>query len=68
MNDLLKINFDTEQPTVSARDLHEQLHIKTAFKDWFPRIDVLCGVGGKHYGRKEKNDRSRTESSWNQYD
>ena len=42
MNDLLKINFDTEQPTVSARDLHEQLNIKTAFKDWFPR---MCEYG-----------------------
>ena len=28
MNELLKINYDTETPTVSARDLHEQLHIK----------------------------------------
>lgn len=25
MNELLKINYDTETPTVSARDLHEQL-------------------------------------------
>lgn len=38
MNDLLKINYETEQPTVSARDLHEGLEIKTAFKDWFPRM------------------------------
>ena len=29
MNELLKINYETEQPTVSARDLHEQLHIDT---------------------------------------
>lgn len=42
MNELLKINYDTETPTVSARDLHEQLHIKTAFKDWFPR---MCEYG-----------------------
>ena len=36
MNELVKVNFDTQ--TVSARELHEQLHIKTAFKDWFPRM------------------------------
>lgn len=30
MNEVLKINYETEQPTVSARDLHEQLNIKTA--------------------------------------
>ena len=40
MNELLNVNFDTQ--TVSARELHEQLHIKTAFKDWFPR---MCEYG-----------------------
>lgn len=38
MNNLIRINYDTEQPTVSARDLHDGLEIKTAFKDWFPRM------------------------------
>lgn len=38
MNDLISINYETEHPTVSARDLHEGLDIKTAFKDWFPRM------------------------------
>ena len=42
MNDLLKINFDTEQPTVSARDLHEALGIRERFSLWFSRYaDVL---------------------------
>lgn len=31
MNELLKINYETEQPTVSARDLHEALEIKSNF-------------------------------------
>lgn len=38
MNDLIKINYDTEQPTVSARDLHEGLEIKSNFTTWFERI------------------------------
>ena len=38
MNELIEINYTTEQPTVSARDLHEGLEIGTAFKDWFPRM------------------------------
>lgn len=42
MNNLLKINYETEQPTVSARDLHEQLHIETPFKKW---IDRMCDYG-----------------------
>lgn len=33
MNELIKINYETEQPTVSARDLHEKLHIGTRFND-----------------------------------
>lgn len=37
-NVLIPINFDGEQPTVSARDLHTGLEIRTAFKDWFPRM------------------------------
>lgn len=42
MDDLIKINYETEQPTVSARELHEGLEIKTAFNDWFPR---MCEYG-----------------------
>lgn len=33
MNGLLKINYETEQPTVSARELHEGLEINTRFND-----------------------------------
>lgn len=42
MDNLLRINYESEQPTVSARDLYEKLNIKTAFKDWFPR---MCEYG-----------------------
>jgi len=42
MNELIRINYETEQPSVSARDLHEGLEVKTAFKDWFPR---MCEYG-----------------------
>lgn len=38
MNEILKINYETESPTVSARDLHEKLEIATHFRDWFPRM------------------------------
>lgn len=38
MNYLIRINYDTEQPMVSARDLHEGLEIGTRFNDWFPRM------------------------------
>lgn len=42
MNELIKIDYSGEKPAVSARDLHEFLEVKTAYKDWFPR---MCEYG-----------------------
>ena len=39
MNELIKVNYDSEHPTVSAKDLHEKLNIETPFKKW---IDRMC--------------------------
>lgn len=38
MENLIPVNYDAEQPTVSARDLHEGLEINTDFRKWFPRM------------------------------
>ena len=38
MENLIPVNYDAEQPTVSARDLHEGLGINTDFRKWFPRM------------------------------
>lgn len=38
MEILIPVNYDSEQPTVSARDLHEGLEINTDFRKWFPRM------------------------------
>ena len=35
MNELIKINYETEQPTVSARELHKALAIEKRFSAWF---------------------------------
>lgn len=35
MNELIKINYETEQPTVSARELHKALSIEKRFSAWF---------------------------------
>lgn len=43
MNELVKINYENlDCPTVSGRELHEALGVKTAYKDWFPR---MCEYG-----------------------
>ena len=50
MNKLLKINTtDSERITVSARDLHEALEVKTQFKDWFPRMCEYGFEDGKDF-------------------
>lgn len=38
MQDLIKINYESKQPTVSARELHEGLGISTKFATWFERM------------------------------
>lgn len=40
--DLIRINYDSEAPTVSARQLHEGLEINTRFNDWYKR---MCEYG-----------------------
>lgn len=42
MNELIAVTYENDRPVVSARDLHELLEVKTAYKDWFPR---MCEYG-----------------------
>lgn len=52
MNELITVNYETETPTVSARELHEKLNIDTPFKKW---IDRMCEYGfeiGKDFWTK----------------
>ncbi|MCG1024523.1 antA/AntB antirepressor family protein [Dehalobacter sp.] len=48
MNNLIPISYDSVNPTVSGRNLHEALNVATPYKDWFPR---MC-----EYGFKEGKD------------
>lgn len=47
-NNLIEINNTNGIQAVSARELHEKLGIKTAYKDWFPRM--------LEYGFEENKD------------
>ena len=38
MNELLRVNYDSDRITLSARELHEFLQIETPFKKWFLRM------------------------------
>ena len=49
MNDLIKVNYDNEdRPTVSGRELHAALEVKTDYPHWFDRM--------KEYGFTEGED------------
>ena len=42
MNELIKVNYDSEKPTVLGRDLYEALGVKTPYTQWFER---MCEYG-----------------------
>jgi len=42
LNELIKINFESERPTVLGRELHEFLEVGTPYDKWFPR---MCEYG-----------------------
>lgn len=50
MNELIKVNYDNDTPTVSGRELHELLEIKSEYSHWFSR---MC-----EYGFSENTDYS----------
>jgi Phage anti-repressor protein len=65
MNELIKVNYtESEQPTVSGRELHKALEIKTAYKDWFPRMceygfnegEDFCSILGESTGGRPSTD------------
>nr|DAI45904.1 MAG TPA: KilAC domain protein [Caudoviricetes sp.] len=50
MNDLIKINYETEQPTVSARELHKALEVSSRFSRWFDTNKEMF-VEGEDYNK-----------------
>lgn len=62
MNDLIKINYGNDQPTVSARELHEFLEVGTAYKDWFPRMCEYGFERGRDFNPL-KNEQVRFEGN-----
>ena len=42
MNEIIKVNYENDRPTVLARDLHDFLEVGADFRHWFPR---MCEYG-----------------------
>lgn len=62
---LIPVNYDGEQPTVSARDLYKSLEISKRFSAWFDTnsqgfienqdfIGVYLKVQGNQYGGEQE--------------
>lgn len=52
MDELVKVVYETGEPIVSARDLHEGLEINTRFNDWFSRMVEYGFTEGKDFYSK----------------
>lgn len=52
---LIPINFDGEQPTVSARNLHTGLGIKSKYADWFKNMSAYGFAESVDYLTVSKN-------------
>lgn len=55
MNELIPINYDGEQPTVSARELHKGLEIKSKYADWFKNMSAYGFTENIDYFTISKN-------------
>ena len=42
MNELIKVNYDNDRPTISGRELHEFLEVESNYTTWFKR---MCEYG-----------------------
>lgn len=68
MNEIIKVNYETDEPTVSARSLYEGLEIKKRFSSWFEsnsqgfiENEDYCGAylkvqSNQHGGTKDLQD------------
>lgn len=55
MNELIKINYDSEQPTVLGRELHAMLGVETRYNMWFSRMCEYGFAEGVDYVTVHKN-------------
>lgn len=62
MKELIKVTYDNDRPAVSARDLHDFLEVKTAYKDWFPRMCEYGFTMGEDFNPL-KNERVQMEGN-----
>lgn len=55
MNELISINYENERPTVSGRELHEALEVKSKYADWFKNMCAYGFTENEDYTAISKN-------------
>lgn len=65
MNELININYDTDKPTVSGRELHEALEVKEKYTDWFKRMTEYGFTEGEDFTLV--SEKSETNNPKNPY-
>ena len=68
MSELININFNSEQPTVLGRDLHEALEIDSNYTTWFKRMCEYGFAEGKDYVTCFPNLESENHGGQNKID
>lgn len=62
MNELLKVNYEADQISLSARELHKFLELSERFSNWFERMKQYGFVENQDYlGRKVFNTLAKQE-------
>ena len=62
MNELLKVNYEADRITLSARELHKFLELSERFSNWFERMKQYGFVENQDYlGRKVFNTLAKQE-------
>lgn len=68
MNELIKVTYENDRPTVSGRDLHEKLEIGTKYADWFKRMTEYGFIEKEDYilvtQKRETNNPKNPETSF----
>ncbi len=49
MNELIKVNYENDRPTILGRDLHAALEVVTPYDKWFPRMSEYGFTEGEDY-------------------
>src|SRR5574344_1966041 len=68
MNELIRISFDSDRPTVSGRELHAALEIGSNYTTWFSRMCDYGFVEGIDYISCFPNLESESHGGQNKID